>query len=155
MNLLHRVAYRVLRSYWWVRRPITLGVKGVLLDGDGRVLLVRHTYQPGWHLPGGGVKKWESLADAAIREVWEETGHQVSDASPEVFGVYANFSEYKSDHVAVFLFRQWQVLPDAPKSPEISEFGFFSVSSLPEGTTAATQRRLRELLGAEPKTRVW
>ena len=155
MNLFHKVAYRVLRAYWWVRRPITLGVKGVLLDGDGRVLLVRHTYQPGWHLPGGGVKKWESLAEAAVREVWEETGHQVHDTSPEVFGVYANFSEYKSDHVAVFLFRQWQALPDTPKSLEISEFGFFAVSSLPEGTTAATQRRLREILTAEPRAAVW
>lgn len=151
----HTLAYRVLRAYWWLRRPLTLGVKGVLLDDQGRVLLVRHTYQAGWHLPGGGVKKKEMLSEAAIREVWEETGHRVLDAEARMWGVYSNFVEYKSDHVAVFVFRNWEFHPDAPKSPEIAEFGFFPVSSLPAGTTAATHRRLQEIVAAQPRALVW
>lgn len=142
----HTLAYQVLRAYWWVRRPLTLGVKAVLLDEENRVLLVRHTYQPGWHLPGGGVKKKETLADAAVREVREETGHLVCDTAPQMFGVYSNFAESKSDHVAVFVFRSWEVIPDAPRSPEIMEYQFFSAQALPNGTTAATHRRLQEIL---------
>ena len=155
MGLPHQLAYRVLKLYWWVRRPITLGVKGVLLDDQGRVLLVRHTYQPGWHLPGGGVRRKEGLCEAAIREVWEETGHRVQDSEVQMWGVYSNFAEYKSDHVAVFVSRKWECFPEASKSPEISEFGFFPVNSLPAGTTAATHRRLREIVEAYPRAVVW
>lgn len=127
----------------------------MLLDDQGRVLLVRHTYQPGWHLPGGGVKKKETLADAAIREVRKETGHLVRDTAPQMFGVYSNFAESKSDHVAVFVFRSWEVIPDAPKSPEIIEHQFFSTQSLPHGTTAATHRRLQEILGGALREVGW
>jgi ADP-ribose pyrophosphatase YjhB (NUDIX family) len=37
---------------------MTLGVRGVATDGEGRVLLVKHTYViAGWWLPGGGVEQ--------------------------------------------------------------------------------------------------
>lgn len=149
------LALKVLRAYWWIRRPVTLGVKGVLLDESGHVLLVRHTYQAGWHLPGGGVKSGESLVEAAIREVREETGHEVEDRPEDVFGIYSNFSEYKSDHVAVFVFRRWQQSKLHKRSPEIDEFGFFPVAALPAETTPATRRRLDEVTGACPRSPEW
>src|SRR5437763_475237 len=69
-----RVAH-VARSLWWrVAKPRTLGVRGLVVDGDGRVCLVRHTYMPRWYFPGGGVKRSETLVDAVRREVFEEAG---------------------------------------------------------------------------------
>ncbi len=50
---------------------------GVIFDTDGRVLLVRHTNGGIWSVPGGCVDPCEHPADAAVREVWEETGLQV------------------------------------------------------------------------------
>jgi hypothetical protein len=69
--------------------------------------------------------------------------------------VYSNFAESKSDHVAVFVFRTWEVIPDAPKSPEIMEYQFFLAAALPDDTTAATHRRLQEILGGAPREVGW
>ena len=58
--------------YALLTRAMTLGVKGVVRDKQGRVLLVRHTYIKGWHLPGGGVERGETLVEAVSKELREE-----------------------------------------------------------------------------------
>ena len=69
-----RVAHRLLRIWWFVRRPEQHGVKCVLTDGEN-VLLVRHTYgKRDWDLPGGGIKRDERPLEAARREIEEELG---------------------------------------------------------------------------------
>jgi 8-oxo-dGTP pyrophosphatase MutT (NUDIX family) len=73
----YRVAHRLLRVWWFVRRPARHGVKCVLTDGD-RVLLVRHTYgHREWDLPGGNVRRSEGAEEAARREMEEELGIRV------------------------------------------------------------------------------
>ncbi len=72
-----RLAHRARRFYWRLVRPTTLGSRCLVL-GDDTVLLVRHTYEPWWYLPGGGVKRGESCAEAARREAWEEAGLTLS-----------------------------------------------------------------------------
>jgi 8-oxo-dGTP pyrophosphatase MutT (NUDIX family) len=73
----YRVAHRLLRVWWFVRRPALHGVKCVLTDSD-RVLLVRHTYgNRAWDLPGGNVRRTEEVEEAASREMEEELGVRV------------------------------------------------------------------------------
>ncbi|GAA0744766.1 NUDIX domain-containing protein [Sphingomonas sp. ABOLD] len=58
----------------------------LLLDGAGRVLLFRFDPSdrpPFWCTPGGAVDPGESYADAARRELWEETGIW-AEPGPEV-----------------------------------------------------------------------
>ena len=64
--MLIKIAHWMRRLYYFIVRPITLGVRILLIDGD-RVILVKHSYEPGWFLPGGGVKRGETLEQAARR----------------------------------------------------------------------------------------
>ncbi len=133
--------YRLRRLWWRVRRPITLGVHVVVVDQD-QALLVRTHSEPTWHLPGGGVKRKETLEAAARREVREETGCKVR--IERLLGVYSNFSEWKFDHIAVFVARPLSPI-DLRLNIEIAEARYFPLAALPPTTRLATRRRLAEL----------
>ena len=121
---------------------MTLGVRALICDGAGRVLLVRHTYSKGWHLPGGGVERGESAVEAIPREAAEEAGAEAT-APPTLIGLYANHANFPGDHIALYRFDAWR--PCASKhGSEIAEHAFFARDALPEGTTGGTRRRLAE-----------
>ncbi|AXS41472.1 NUDIX domain-containing protein [Breoghania sp. L-A4] len=136
-------------------RPMTLGVRTMVFDEQGRIFLVRHSYVPGWYLPGGGVDAGETLAQAAVRELREE-GNIHANGPLELFGVYLNAGHSRRNHVALYIVRDWNQ-PGPPKMPglEIVEVGFFDTTALPETTTAATRRRIAEVLDDAPRNEIW
>ena len=127
-----------------VHRRMVLGARAVLVE-DGRVLLLRHTYTPGWHFPGGGVEPGETAEEAARREAEEETGFRV-EGPMSMLGLYLHKHEATDrDHVAVFVARgHRQVKPFQPNG-EIAEIGWFAFDALPEGVNAGTARRVAEV----------
>lgn len=154
----------VLRSAWYARilwhrvaRPLTMGVRVVVLDetdpAGPRVLLIRHSYIGGWHFPGGGVGKGESLRSAAEREALEEVGLAVA-CDPHPFGLFARFRHGASDHVAVFLAREWSGTPK-PDGVEVLEACFFPLASPPPDTSPATLRRIQEISGNKQRDEHW
>jgi 8-oxo-dGTP pyrophosphatase MutT (NUDIX family) len=135
-------------------RGMTLGVRGMVLDAQNRVFLVRHSYVKGWHMPGGGVDAGETLQEALLRELREE-GNLVAKGEPQLQGMYLNRSGAARDHIAVYIVRDFhQTAPHRPDR-EILEARFFALDALPEDTTQATRRRLAEALQGLPLSPDW
>lgn len=152
-NPLLVAADQLRRAYWFVARPVSVGVLGLVVDKAGRILLVEQTYRSGWYLPGGGVRRKEPLDDALRRELREEVGVEPT-APPRLHGVYWNFAESKSDYVAVFVVERWTRRPAS--SIEIVNDGFFAPDDLPEETSPAARRRIAELTsGAKDVAAAW
>jgi ADP-ribose pyrophosphatase YjhB (NUDIX family) len=143
-------AQRVFRA----QRSVTLGVRAILIDGEGRVLLVRHGYAHGWHFPGGGVDRGESIHAAVVREVREETGAETT-APPQLLGMFTNFEAFPGDHIATFVVRDFTREAAPAASFEIREQGFFALSALPPETTDGTRRRLAEVFDGVPVSATW
>jgi ADP-ribose pyrophosphatase YjhB (NUDIX family) len=144
----------VLHVYWRVSRGHTLGVRGLVVDGQDRVLLVRHSYVSGWYLPGGGVEVGESLQEALDRELREEGNVHLTGA-PVLHGIYLNARVSRRDHVALFVVRAFeQPAPPVPNR-EIVATGFFALDALPAGTTRGTRARIAEVLHGAPASDRW
>lgn len=143
----------LLHRWFLLTRGLTLGVRAVILDRDGRVLLIRHTYVAGWQFPGGGVEIGEDAEMAILREVREEAN--IAAVRGRLHGAFYNRRLSRRDHVLVFVVEQFEVL--GPKLPdrEIAEARFFSVEALPADTTPGTRRRLDEILTGAPPAADW
>ena len=126
-------------------RRLTLGVQAVVIDGQGRVFLVRHSYVPGWHLPGGGVEVGETVMAALGRELAEEGNIALREA-PALHGVFLNSRISSRDHVAVYVVRAFRQETAPQPNYEIIDHGFFHPDALPEDTSRAARRRLAEVL---------
>ncbi|WP_018265400.1 NUDIX domain-containing protein [Methylosinus sp. LW4] len=137
-----------------VIRPMTLGVRGLVVDADRRVLLVRHTYISGYYLPGGGVEPGETMEQALARELAEE-GNIELEAPAELRGVYLNRGISKRDHVAFFVARAFRQTAPRPPDREIAEASFFPLDALPEGATPATRARIAEVFGGAKVSPYW
>jgi len=135
-------------------RGMTLGVRGVVLDGDDRVFLVRHSYVAGWHLPGGGVEVGETFIEALRRELVEE-GRIELTGEPVLHGVFFNGHVSRRDHVAVYIVRQFRqdCLPEPNR--EIVECGFYAAGALPAETTRGTRLRIAEVLDGVASVATW
>ena len=143
MALHHRLIGKAARLWWRIRRPRTLGVRVLVVDGRERIALVRHTYTDAWYLPGGGVKKGESFETAGLRELREEVG--IAEAAIErVLGIYHSRTEGKDDHVVVYVMRVGGAELRRADAMEIEEVGWFAPDAMPEGVSPATLRRIGE-----------
>jgi 8-oxo-dGTP pyrophosphatase MutT (NUDIX family) len=145
---------RVLHLYWRLARGLTIGVRALVIDGTGRVFLVKHSYVAGWHLPGGGVEPGETLMTALARELHEEGNIELTEAPP-LFAVYFNRRISRRDHVALYVVRAFRQLTTPQPNREIVAHGFFPPDALPPETTRGTHARIAEVLGKHPAAELW
>ena len=145
---------RVFQTWFRLRRSATLGVRGIVVDAEGRVLLVRHTYTPGWHFPGGGVEKLETCLLSMQRELVEEAGIEAKAEDIELVSVHANHAFFPNDHVLVYRIARW-TQGKATSRGEIAEVGFFDPLNPPEGVSPGTRNRLGEMFGSRTRSNLW
>jgi len=133
-----------MQSYARMRRGLVLGVRGLVQDDQGRVLLIEHTYIKGWYMPGGGVERGETAEAALAREMVEEAGVEII-GRPTLLSIHDNRRIFPGDHVLIYRIAAWRQVT-ATQRGEIAQIGFFAPDALPETTTRATRNRIAEAL---------
>lgn len=143
----------LLQTHHRLSRSLTLGVRGMVFDEGGKVLLIRHTYVHGWQLPGGGVEKSETAEEALARELVEEAG-VVVEGRPSLMSIYSNHLIFPGDHVLIYRVDRWSACQPTSRG-EIEAIEWFHPDDLPRGITGGTRRRIEEALGRREIDRFW
>lgn len=133
---------------------MTLGAFALVIDGHDRVFLVKPSYVDGWHLPGGGVEKGESVLTALARELMEE-GNIKLTATPALHGVFFNKRVSRRDHVVLFIVRDFHQETAPKPSHEIVDHAFFPFDALPEDVSRAARARIAEVFKGVAISELW
>jgi len=148
---LEKAAFRLLMAAKALARPTAFGVAGAVFDGEGRVLLVRHRYMSGWHLPGGGAGPGEAPVAALMRELEEEVG--LSGGTADFRGLYTRKVGFVGNVIAFY--RVTGAAIAFKPNLEIAAVCFADPLAPPPGTGPGTLRRLAELTGQAPVSPHW
>jgi ADP-ribose pyrophosphatase YjhB (NUDIX family) len=132
-------------------RPVAFGVAGAILDGDGRVLLVRQTYVGGWRLPGGAIGHGEAPETALRRELEEELG--LSGGRVRLFGLYSRKLWWLTHVVALYAIEGGRV--QFRPNREVGAICWAPLLVPPPDTAPAAIRRLAELVAGAQQDGRW
>jgi ADP-ribose pyrophosphatase YjhB (NUDIX family) len=150
---LRKLLWPVLQSWFRWRRRMTIGVRALVIDSGGRLLLVQPRFAEGWTLPGGGLERGETAVEGLARELKEESAVIVRTV-PKLIGVYSHEREFRGDHVLLYL-----VIDFEPgkfvSSLEIVDARFFDLDKLPPSVTAGTARRIDEFVNKRSPAAHW
>jgi 8-oxo-dGTP diphosphatase len=98
-------AYHLLLVWWFLRRPDHHGTVIAIWVGP-RILMIRHSYRYRWlSWPGGSIHRGEAPADAARRELKEETGLAIAGHALRLVGRALERWEWRYDYVSLFELR--------------------------------------------------
>ncbi|MDX2307445.1 MAG: NUDIX domain-containing protein [Hyphomicrobium sp.] len=142
---------RLFQAYWRWTRTVTLGVAAIVLDRDGRVLLVQRRDEPIWRMPMGRSPKSETASEALARVLAQDFG-LIPDGAPELFALYRSVSEPTVDHVALFVVRG---TTGTIRPAHGTAHAYFAPDALPPDTHPAVAARLSELARGTADSESW
>lgn len=145
---------RFLHSVKMQIKPLSVGVRALIEDEAGKILLIKHTYVPGWHFPGGGVEPGETAQSAIEREVREEANVRITQP-PNLIGVFLNTRFSKRDHVLLFRSRDWEIIEKFQPTLEIADMQMFHRDDLPSDLSLGTSRRIDEIFNSKAASPDW
>lgn len=132
--------------------PVAFGAAALVEAEAGRVIVVRHSYMPGWHLPGGGVEAGEPPAQAVLRELKEEIGLQTS-APPALVALFTRKVGIATNLVALYRVREAKLA--FKPNWEVRAIQAVDPAAPPPGTSLSTRQRLAECCGQAPLSPYW
>ena len=133
--------HKILVVGWFVRRPRALGAHAIAFTAEGRLVLVKLRYAPGWRLPGGSRDSSESPADAALRELREEIG-LVSHGEVQAAGELDEEVDFKRDTSSLVIVRNVEYRPKR-WSWEVESVCDVAMDDLPSDLSPQTRRWLK------------
>jgi 8-oxo-dGTP pyrophosphatase MutT (NUDIX family) len=148
-----------LRALAGERTLLFVGARGVIRDDAGRVLLIQRSDNGYWALPAGAMEVGESIAEAATREVFEETGLTATELTP--FALYTGAEYIHTNlyghsyqlHVTAFRIDTWRGgLLTA--TDETTDAGYFPLDALPEPLSGSVPHTLTDLATFEKTGRL-
>lgn len=130
-------------------------IRAMIINGQGQVLLGlknRGFHQNSWIFPGGQMDFGETIAQCAVREVWEESGLNV-----KVEGLIDVVSETNVDKHVVFinLLAHGEGYPEVKEPQEIIEWKWYPADQLPENTTISARNAVSKFLKGQKLIPVW
>jgi len=145
--------YRLRRALLGRLRIRTRGVKVMLFNDAGELLLIRNSYgDSALHvLPGGGIHIFETAEHAAARELREEVG--IDPQTLRLRSIHHSELEGKRDTIHLFVASSSAAPKIDPR--EVKDAGFFRLDDLPATTSAATLRRIAEYRNIRPVAAGW
>lgn len=136
---------------------LRLGVSGIIFNEEGKFLLTKREDNGQWCLPGGAVESGETVAEACIREVFEETGLNVR--VKRLVGVYSHPDQlvvYKDGNKAFIValhFEAEVIGGELGLSNETTDCGFFSLEETAGLEFLGRHReRILDTLARHPET---
>ncbi|MBO3740765.1 NUDIX domain-containing protein [Actinoplanes flavus] len=125
-----------------------VGARTVVLDEQGRLLLIQRSDNHRWAIPAGAMELGESMAECAVRELWEETGLRATSLTPYAFyTAYTYTNEYRHTYQQVlmsFVVHSWEgeLLRQTEESVDA---GFFPLDALPGQKSFVIDEALADL----------
>ena len=135
--------HKLLAVGWFFRRPKTYGAHAFALTREGRLVLVKLWYAPGWRLPGGGRDESEPPLDAALRELREEIG-MISHGAVEPVCELEEEVDFRRDTCSLIIVRDVEYRPKR-WSWEVEAVNEAALDELPRDLSPQTRRWLREV----------
>jgi len=130
-------AHKLLKATWFVRRPRTYGAHALAFTPEGKLILVKLRYAPGWRVPGGGRHRGEAAEDAGLRELREEIG-MTAHGRVRLACELEEAVDFKRDVAALL------IVEDVVYRPrwtwEVEKVAEFAMTALPADTTPPTLR---------------
>jgi len=124
----------------------TIGVFGIIIDNEERVLLCHRRDYDLWNLPGGGVGEGESPWDALVREIKEETGLKAKPV--HLTGVYSKAGKNQ----IVLSFTCKIIGGEITLTDEADKIEYFKVGQIPRNTSPKQVERIKEHFSDKSKT---
>ncbi|HVM21867.1 MAG TPA: NUDIX domain-containing protein [Sphingomicrobium sp.] len=146
LRLVLTAAHKALRVKWLVRRPRTFGAHALALTPEGKVILVRLRYAPGWRLPGGGHGAREDSAEAVLRELREEIG-MVSHGRVRLACELEQDVDHKQDLASLFVVEEVRYAP-RKWSWEVERITEAPLDQLPRGMAPIARDWIAAVRGA-------